>query len=217
MTDICLKRLRKEYRDIRKNPPAHIRAAPLENNTLEWHYVIEGVEGTPYANGWYHGVLQFPKDYPWKPPSIMMYTPSGRFKEATRLCLSMSDFHPELWNTSWTVSTILVGLQSFMNEDSPTAGSITTSLRTKRQLAQKSMQFNVKNRKFVLLFPELVEMHKKNEQQRGAAKTSDHECSEQIDGDVPPDDWSMDSILLLLGAILICIIAMVSVAKSEGS
>ena len=30
-------------------------AAPLENNTLEWHYVIEGVEGTPYEHGWYHG------------------------------------------------------------------------------------------------------------------------------------------------------------------
>ena len=27
-----------------------------------------------------------------------MLTPNGRFKVATRLCLSMSDFHPETWN-----------------------------------------------------------------------------------------------------------------------
>ena len=55
MADISLKRLRKEFRDIRKNPPAYIRAAPLEKNILEWHYVIEGVKGSPYEHGWYHG------------------------------------------------------------------------------------------------------------------------------------------------------------------
>lgn len=44
-----------------------------------------------------------------------MITPSGRFQVDTRLCLSISDFHPDTWNPSWTVSTILMGLVSFMN------------------------------------------------------------------------------------------------------
>lgn len=43
------------------------------------------------------GKLIFPKEYPYKPPSIMMLTPNGRFKLNSRLCLSMSDFHPESW------------------------------------------------------------------------------------------------------------------------
>lgn len=43
------------------------------------------------------GVLLFPKDYPYKPPSVLMYTPNGRFQERTRLCLSMSDFHPGVY------------------------------------------------------------------------------------------------------------------------
>jgi ubiquitin-protein ligase len=47
--------------------------------------------------GKYHGKLIFPASYPFKPPTIMMCTPSGRFKTNTRLCLSMSDFHPETW------------------------------------------------------------------------------------------------------------------------
>ena len=33
-------------------------------------------------------------EYPFKPPAIMMLTPSGRFATGTRLCLSTSDFHP---------------------------------------------------------------------------------------------------------------------------
>lgn len=43
-----------------------------------------------------------------------MITPNGRFQTDTRLCLSMSDFHPGTWNPSWSVATILNGLLSFM-------------------------------------------------------------------------------------------------------
>ena len=35
-------------------------------------------------------------DYPYKPPSLMMCTPNGRFAPNTKLCLSMTDFHPEV-------------------------------------------------------------------------------------------------------------------------
>lgn len=43
-----------------------------------------------------------------------MITPNGRFQTNTRLCLSISDFHPDTWNPAWSVSTILTGLLSFM-------------------------------------------------------------------------------------------------------
>ena len=53
--------------------------------------------------------LIFPAEFPFKPPSIYMTTPSGRFKTNTRLCLSISDYHPDTWNPAWSVSTILTG------------------------------------------------------------------------------------------------------------
>ena len=34
--------------------------------------------------------------------------------KTSRLCLSISDFHPDTWNPAWSVSTILTGLLSFM-------------------------------------------------------------------------------------------------------
>ncbi len=46
----------------------------------------------------------------------------------------------------WSVGTILLGLYTFMLEESPTYGSITTSPDTKRQLASESLEFNVKNK-----------------------------------------------------------------------
>lgn len=97
-SNLCTSRLRKEFKELSKKPVENIRACPLESNILEWHYVIEGAKGSVYEGGYYHGIVTFPKEYPMKPPSIQMFTPNGRFKTCTRLCLSMSDFHPESWN-----------------------------------------------------------------------------------------------------------------------
>lgn len=158
---MCTRRLTRELQSLQKNPikSPSIRAVPNESNLLEWHYVIEGSAGTPYDCGHYHGKLIFPKEYPLKPPSVIMLTPSGRFKTNRRLCLSMSDFHPETWNPMWSVSTILTGLYSFMIETAPTLGSIESTDSVKRRFARQSLSFNVKDKNFAKLFPDLVEIH----------------------------------------------------------
>ena len=76
--------------------------------------MIAGPEDSPYEGGMYHGKLVFPKNFPYAPPSIYMFTPSGRFETKTRLCLSISDFHPETWSPTWGIGAILNGLLSFM-------------------------------------------------------------------------------------------------------
>ncbi len=146
-----------------QNPVENIEARPLDtkNNILEWHYVVHGPKGTPYEGGVYHGKLRFPKNYPFGPPSIYMITPSGRFQTNSKLCLSMSDFHPESWNPLWTVSSILKGLLSFMIEDTPTYGSIKTSVQHRRILAAASLSYNCQGRVFKKLFPHLVAAHEK--------------------------------------------------------
>lgn len=160
--DMCTRRLRRELKAIKINPMVDpvVYTTPLENDLLEWHYVIEGNKDTPYEGGYYWGKLVFPKQYPLKPPSVMILTPNGRFKTNRRLCLSMSDFHPESWNPMWSVSTIITGLISFMVEGSPTLGSIETSTTEKRKFARHSLDYNVKDAQFKNLFPELVTKHK---------------------------------------------------------
>lgn len=79
-SDLCKTRLRKELKQLITHPVENIRANPKESNILEWHYVVIGAKGSDYEDGYYHGILSFPKEYPYKPPSIQMYTPNGRFK-----------------------------------------------------------------------------------------------------------------------------------------
>lgn len=150
-------RLKQDYMRIMRDPVPYVKAVPLPSNILEWHYIVTGPENSPYEGGIYHGKLMFPREFPFKPPSIYMITPNGRFKCNTRLCLSISDFHPDTWNPAWSVSTILTGLLSFMLEKSATLGSIETSDYTKRQLSAQSGQFNLKDKIFSELFPEEAE------------------------------------------------------------
>lgn len=120
------------------------------------HYVIHGPENTVYQGGIYHGKLKFPIEYPFRPPSIYMITPSGRFKTNTRLCLSFSDFHPDTWNPTWSLSTILTGLLSFMLEEHNAVGSLQASDSVRRSYARKSLQFNRNDATFVELFPDIA-------------------------------------------------------------
>ncbi|KAI4099994.1 MAG: hypothetical protein LQ339_005660 [Xanthoria mediterranea] len=136
------KRLTREYATITANPPPYITAHPSESNILEWHYIITGPPSTPYHNGQYWGTLLFPSNYPFAPPSIRMHTPSGRFQPSTRLCLSISDFHPKSFNPAWEVSTILIGLLSFMTSEEMTTGSVRASENERKYLAARTRWWN---------------------------------------------------------------------------
>ncbi|EFX81890.1 ubiquitin-conjugating enzyme E2 J2-like [Daphnia pulex] len=162
-------RLKQDYLRLKKDPIPYVVAEPLPSNILEWHYVVSGPENSPYEGGYYHGKLLFPAEFPFKPPSIYMITPNGRFKPNTRLCLSISDFHPDSWNPAWSVSTILTGLLSFMLEKSPTLGSIETTDHEKRCLAEQSLKFNLGDKIFNELFPDIAIKIQKEIELRKAA------------------------------------------------
>lgn len=61
-------RLRKEMRNISREPSPHITARPLPSNILRWYFVLEGPSDSPYEGGIFMGRLQFPEEYPFKPP-----------------------------------------------------------------------------------------------------------------------------------------------------
>jgi ubiquitin-conjugating enzyme E2 J2 len=136
------KRLTKEYKNIQTNPPPYIVAHPSESNILEWHYILTGPPDTPYSGGQYWGTLMFPPDYPFAPPAIRMHTPSGRFQPSTRLCLSISDFHPKSFNPAWEVSTILIGLLSFMTSEEMTTGSVRASEQERKLFSSRTRWWN---------------------------------------------------------------------------
>lgn len=204
--DKCVNRLQKEYRALLREPVPNITAHPSPTNLLEWHFVLEGAKGSEYEGGVYHGKVVFPPQYPFKPPSISLFTPNGRFATNTKLCLSITDYHPESWNPMWSAGTILNGLLSFMYDNQPTTGSITASKSEKQRLAKQSLAFNVKNAMFRKVFPEWVERHAKLLEEEASKQSQDEpaESSPPVASDVRPH---MQGTSFLTVAVVMVVIA----------
>jgi len=216
-------RLKKDYQRLLKDPVPYVRAHPLPSNILEWHYVVEGSPDTAYEGGYYHGKLIFPADFPFKPPSIYMITPSGRFQTNTRLCLSISDYHPDTWNPAWTVATIINGLLSFMNESTPTLGCVNTSDKEKRTLAKKSRAFNLRNVIFCQLFEDLTkELRKEMEQE--ISSTSSNAAEEPKSEERPIRADGLDgmaslayNVIVVAGVVLLALAVKYVISTSSGN
>jgi len=116
-------------------------AEALEDNIFEWHFAIRGQRGSDYEGGVYHGRILLPPEYPFKPPDFVMLTPSGRFEVGKRICLSISQHHPEHWQPSWSVRTALTALVAFMPTPGEGAlGSLDYTKEEKKTLATKSRE-----------------------------------------------------------------------------
>ncbi|CAL0300964.1 unnamed protein product [Lupinus luteus] len=114
MKNPAVKRILQEVKEMQSNPSHDFMSLPLEENIFEWQFAIRGPSDTEFDGGIYHGRIQLPAEYPFKPPSFMLLTPNGRFETLTKICLSISNHHPEHWQPSWSVRTALVALIAFM-------------------------------------------------------------------------------------------------------
>lgn len=138
---LSIKRLSKEFANMQAKPSYDYYAEPVNGEMFEWHFTIRGPSGTDYEGGLYHGIITFPENYPFKPPSVQFLTPNGRFEINTKICLTFTNFHPEYWQPAWTVKTILIGLISYMpvEEETMSIGSINTSPKERKYLSKASL------------------------------------------------------------------------------
>jgi ubiquitin-conjugating enzyme E2 J1 len=113
-----LRRIQRELSEIQSNPSKHWVCESVNDNLLEWHFTLRGPPGTEFEGGLYHGRILLPQKYPFAPPSIMLLNPNGRFETNKKICLSISNHHPETWQPAWGIRTIMEALRSFF----PTPG-----------------------------------------------------------------------------------------------
>jgi ubiquitin-conjugating enzyme E2 J1 len=88
-------------------------------------------------------------------------TPSGRFETNTKVCLSFSAFHPELWQPAWGIRLILEALISFLPTPADGAiGALDWSKEERQRLAKLSRSYCCPTcGKCSELLPELKEEH----------------------------------------------------------
>lgn len=71
----------------------------------------------------------------------MFLTPNGRFETGTRICLSVTSHHEELWQPSWGIRTILTALVGFMPSKPTGLGALDYPDKERVALAKKSLSY----------------------------------------------------------------------------
>ena len=118
---------------------------------------------TDYENGIYLGKVLLPDKYPFSPPDFIFLTESGRFQINQKLCTSFTGFHQDLYSPSWNISSMLIGLISFMTDsqelkESEGIAGIKVSKEEKQIIANKSIQ-NIKNNEiYINYFTEFADI-----------------------------------------------------------
>ena len=92
----------------------------------------------------------------------------------------MSDFHPETWSPSWNISSVLVGLVSFMTTDELTTGCEKKSDEERRKLASQSFEYNMNTPMFVNLFKEYFSKFEESKESLSKATLNKAEKKAQV-------------------------------------
>ena len=135
-------------------------AVPSSDNTFVWYFIIFGLQDQPWEGGLYMGKITFPKNYPFKPPSVMLITENGAFIKNMSICLAISEHHPESWNPTYGVRNIILGLITFMLAGDRTHGSLEKelNLQQKADIALKSKKAVSTHKIFKELFTDFKDV-----------------------------------------------------------
>ncbi|KAF1796230.1 ubiquitin-conjugating enzyme/RWD-like protein [Mucor lusitanicus] len=135
-----VKRIMQEAKELASESTYEYSAHPLEDNIFEWHFTVRGPKDTDFEEGRYHGRIILPSEYPFKPPELIFLTPNGRFELNTKICLSITGFHPEFWQPAWGIRTVLLAVIGFFPTEARGAiGGLDYSKEERRRLAKKSI------------------------------------------------------------------------------
>ena len=113
------KRISKELLDLRKDPPANCSAGPIsEDDMYNWEGVIMGPSDSPFSGGVFNMSIQFPVDYPFKPPRVMFMTKiyHPNINKSGFICL---DILKTNWSPALTISKVLLSILSMLTDPNP--------------------------------------------------------------------------------------------------
>ena len=121
--EVALTRLSMERKMWRRNHPHGFVAKPEKKeiggiNMFKWRCEIPGPKNSIWERGMYKLHMDFPKDYPLRPPRCYFrpIMPHPNVYPSGTVCLSILN-EEEDWKPGITVKMILLGIQKMLKEE----------------------------------------------------------------------------------------------------
>jgi ubiquitin-conjugating enzyme E2 D/E len=118
---MALKRLQRELSDITASDSdslANISAGPSGDNLFHWQATIIGPEGSPYEGGVFILDIDFPVDYPFKPPKVRFITKiyHCNINSDGGICMDVLRGN---WSPALTITKLLLSISSLLTDANP--------------------------------------------------------------------------------------------------
>ena len=112
------KRINKELQDLGKDPPANCSAGPVGDDLFHWQATIMGPPDSPYTGGVFFLNINFPPDYPFKPPKVSFQTKiyHPNVNSNGSICLDILNAQ---WSPALTTSKVILSICSLLTDPNP--------------------------------------------------------------------------------------------------
>lgn len=113
------KRILKELKEVEQDPPPGCSAGPRDSsNIFGWTATLLGPDDTPYAGGVFNLFIEFPTDYPFKPPKVAFTTKvfHPNINAQGGICL---DILKDQWSPALSITKVLLSISSLLADANP--------------------------------------------------------------------------------------------------
>lgn len=139
----ALKRIMKEYKELTVDDPFpddSCTVQPKQDDYFHLQATITGPSGTPYEDGLFFLDIDFPNDYPFKPPKVKFTTNIYHCNVSDKggICL---DILKDKWSPALSLKKVLssvIELLQFPNPDNPLRSEIAKLLKESKEEHDKN-------------------------------------------------------------------------------
>jgi ubiquitin-conjugating enzyme E2 D/E len=113
------RRIARELKDLEQDPLGNCSAGPVDPSSLfVWKATIIGPSDSPYAGGVFELDIQFPTDYPFKPPRVQFVTKvyHPNINAQGGICL---DILKDQWSPALSIGKVLLSISSLLTDANP--------------------------------------------------------------------------------------------------